>query len=417
MNAFTPKGWCPGLARPMLSGDGLIARLRPPGAGLSAAQLTALADCAETFGNGLADLTSRGNVQLRGLRENALGDLSARLAQAGLDAPDPPCVILTSPLAGDDAGALCDMRALESALINALAAPEFAGLPAKFSIVLDDGGACPLGGEDADIRAEASRIGGAPLIALRLGGVSAAARFIGLCAYEDAARIICAVTRRFLAEPARPRRMRDAPHLAVADIPGLLRAPAPPTRPVTGARDLIGVTAQGAMKYTGVAAPFGRLEAPMMRALARALTDGGASALRVTPWRVLLIPGAPDLARLAEAGLVTNPGDPLLRVAACSGLGACASAETDVRADARALAPLAARFPGVGTALHVSGCVKGCARAAPSQVTLVGRGGRYDLVRGGTARAAPALCNLTRDAAEAALARLAEGGPLGHAAQ
>ena len=29
MSAFEIKGWCPGALRPMLSGDGLVVRVRP----------------------------------------------------------------------------------------------------------------------------------------------------------------------------------------------------------------------------------------------------------------------------------------------------------------------------------------------------------------------------------------------------
>ena len=38
MNGFEIKGWCPSALRPMLSGDGLVVRLRPRGGRLSSAQ-------------------------------------------------------------------------------------------------------------------------------------------------------------------------------------------------------------------------------------------------------------------------------------------------------------------------------------------------------------------------------------------
>ena len=427
MNAFTPRGWCPGLARPMMSGDGLLVRLRPAGTALSRPQLAALADCAENFGNGLIDLTSRGNLQLRGIQETALDDLAARLVRHDL-APrdgtrDPPAGIFTSPLAGLDATARLDIRPVEAALSAALSQEEFAGLPAKFSILLDDGGACPLGGAAADIRLEASVHADVAQFALRLGGVSDRARFAGLCAVRDAAAVTLQITRRFMrtgpADGTRPQRMRG---LRTDGIAGLNTAPAPPPRALTSAHDIIGAPTLGGGNYLGVSPPFGRLDGAMLRALAAALMQAGAAALRVTPWRALLIPCVPTaLARtraaLAGAGLITDPQDPLLRVAACSGLHACASATTDVRAHARALAPLAARLPGTAVALHVSGCVKGCAHPGAAPVTLAGRAGLYDFIAPGTARDAPQLCNLTPGAAEAALARLVPGGHLERAAQ
>ncbi|MEM8578629.1 MAG: hypothetical protein AAGF60_12320, partial [Pseudomonadota bacterium] len=53
------KGWCPGAHRPMLSGDGLVVRVRPFAGSLSQAQALGLCDLAERFGSGALDLTSR----------------------------------------------------------------------------------------------------------------------------------------------------------------------------------------------------------------------------------------------------------------------------------------------------------------------------------------------------------------------
>jgi precorrin-3B synthase len=83
--------------------------------------------------------------------------------------------------------------------------------------------------------------------------------------------------------------------------------------------------------------------------------------------------------------------DPLLRVDACPGAPACASATVATHALARALAASLDSLGGGGArpSLHVSGCAKGCARARPADVTLVGRDGAFDLVRQGRAWDAP----------------------------
>ena len=69
MSALAIKGWCPGALRPMLSGDGLVVRVRPYGGRLDATQAAGLADLAERYGNGLIDVTSRANLQIRGVSE------------------------------------------------------------------------------------------------------------------------------------------------------------------------------------------------------------------------------------------------------------------------------------------------------------------------------------------------------------
>ncbi|MEO6855833.1 MAG: hypothetical protein ABI410_07150, partial [Rhodoferax sp.] len=61
------QGWCPGALRPMLSGDGLVVRVRPYAGRLTPAQAAGIAALARQHGNGMLDLTSRANLQLRGV--------------------------------------------------------------------------------------------------------------------------------------------------------------------------------------------------------------------------------------------------------------------------------------------------------------------------------------------------------------
>ena len=107
--------------------------------------------------------------------------------------------------------------------------------------------------------------------------------------------------------------------------------------------------------------------------------------IRTTPWRALLSP-VPAPGFLAEPGAIT----------ACPGAPACSSATVPAQVDAATLQQAGHRD------LHVSGCAKGCAypRAA---TTLVGRAGRYDLVRHGRASDAPDVRGLTLAQAMAAL--------------
>jgi len=69
----------------------------------------------------------------------------------------------------------------------------------------------------------------------------------------------------------------------------------------------------------------------------------------------------------------------VLRVKACTGAPGCPQASVETRQLAR---DLACRLP-KGQDLHVSGCSKGCAHPAGAALTLVGRAGRFDLVKAG----------------------------------
>jgi precorrin-3B synthase len=131
--------------------------------------------------------------------------------------------------------------------------------------------------------------------------------------------------------------------------------------------------------------PFGQTNASALEGLAGLLKD---ALLRTTPWRAFHHEIPLDPAALAALGFVTDPADPRLRIAACPGAPACASGTVPARADAALLAKL-----GLAN-LHVSGCAKGCAHHAPA-ATLVGRDGRYDLIRHGRAGDPPDAVGLT----------------------
>ncbi|MEO1457424.1 MAG: cobalamin biosynthesis protein CobG, partial [Pseudomonadota bacterium] len=133
---------------------------------------------------------------------------------------------------------------------------------------------------------------------------------------------------------------------------------------------------------------FGQTTAP---ALSRAIAATGARALRITPWRLLVLEGA--AAAPLPADFLGPAEARLLAVDACPGAPACSSASVATRALARSLAP---RIAG---SLHVSGCAKGCARSAPADWTLIGRSGYFDIVRDGDVAAAPVATGLS--AAEA----------------
>ncbi|MCV7124863.1 precorrin-3B synthase, partial [Mycobacterium lacus] len=70
---------CPGALRVHQAADGALVRVRLPGGIITAAQLATLARLSSGVGSGTLELTARGNVQLRGIRdvEAAAGALAA----------------------------------------------------------------------------------------------------------------------------------------------------------------------------------------------------------------------------------------------------------------------------------------------------------------------------------------------------
>ena len=372
MNAVAIKGWCPGALRPMRSGDGLVVRVRPRAGRLDATQANCIAELAERYGNGLIDLTSRANFQIRGVSDEGHAPLIEELARLRLLDPDPESEarrnILVTPFstAGDETASLA--AELEQALATG---PR--GLPAKFGFAVDHGPQRVLANASADVRIERGIAGE---LIVRADGAEHGRPITR----PEAVKIALALAEWFIASRgATGGRGRMAAHIrAGARLPETLRGQVKPARTLSAPRP--GLYPEGAM--VGVA--FGQLPHAALSHLA-----GCAQGLRMTPWRMILVEGLREMPRCE--GIVTQADDPVLRVVACSGAPACRQAHADTRGLATALAPLIA----ADTRLHVSGCAKGCAHRGSASITLVATSDGYDLIRGGSTRDAPVLHGLS----------------------
>ena len=87
---FTRRGACPALSAPMPTGDGLLVRLNPVAGGLSPKSLIGLCEAAETYGNGVIEVTARGSVQIRGLNEGSAAPFAQAVDRLGI-AVRPAC--------------------------------------------------------------------------------------------------------------------------------------------------------------------------------------------------------------------------------------------------------------------------------------------------------------------------------------
>lgn len=332
MSRFLVQGWCPGALRPMLSGDGLVVRIRPDLGRLTPAQARGIADAARAFGNGQIDLSARGNVQLRGVSDATHPALIEALAALGLIDPNSEAEqrrnILVTPFA--------DAETLALAAQMQVALAQMPALPGKFGFAVDTGPAPVLSGIAADIRAERAADGqlilrcegaalGAPVTDLAVAAVALAQWFVAAGGVSEGRGRMAALIARGAVPPGA--------------LAGSL-APAPAATPPEP-----GLRAEGAL--LGFA--FGRMQAETLAALA------ALGPLRVTPWRMLLVQGLRQLPDLLD--VIRAAGDPIRRVEACSGAPACLQGLAPVRDLARRLAP---QVP-PGKRLHVSGCAKGCA--------------------------------------------------------
>jgi len=367
MSAPTIRGWCPSAYKPMASGDGLVVRVKPPMGELTPVQARGLAGLAEQLGNGLIDLTSRANLQIRGVGDEGHADLIEGLGEVGLLDDDAGVEarrnIITDPFcSGEDRTTQDDtVRHLTEGLRD----PEFARLPSKFGFVIDTGEERQLADVSGDIRIERGDGG----LIVRADGMVTGRPASNP---EEATNLALDLTRWFIASRGvgTDGRGRMAKHVASgARLPLSLSGDAVPNRIATPPEP--GPFQNGQL----IGAAFGQLTPNDLFLLSEA-----ASPLRITPWRMVFLPGLTKTDGLHDqTSLVITPNDPRLRVFACTGATGCPQATVKTRTIAHHLAP---HVPENAT-LHVSGCAKGCAHPNSATFSLVGRDGRFDLVRDG----------------------------------
>lgn len=400
---------CPGALRVHEAADGGLARVRVPGGRLDARQVRALAAAAE-LGDGGWELTSRANLQVRGLAPRVVAEFADRLADAGL-LPSPTHErvrnIIASPYTGcDDAGSL-DVHAVSVELDRRLcAAPALAELPGRFLFTVDDG--------RGDVDGLAADVGLRPdgdVVAVLLSGADEGIRV----AVADAPRAAVLAAESFLAERARQEsaswrlaELTDGARLiaesVIAElgpagtrtgaIPGdtvtvagsVASAGSPldarngaaerpvPSEPVRTHADLGVLHRRDGRVSLAVGAPLGRLNATQVAALASLDRP-----LRLTPWRTLLLPGISEdeaetrLSELDSAGFVVDPAAPLAGVTACTGRPGCAKSLADVRSDAVRTAR-----PGA-LPVHWAGCSRRCGRPAGPGVEVLATEAGYEV--------------------------------------
>jgi ferredoxin-nitrite reductase len=302
--------------------NAFMCRLRIPNGILTAAQFRGVADIADDFGGGYADITTRANLQIREIGAGAPPEVLMRLTEIGLTSrgsgADNVRNITGSPTAGIDPQELIDTRPHARALHHfILHHHELYGLPRKFNIAFDGGGRIAVLEDTNDIAFTAVTIEdgfGVPAgvyYRLGLGGITGHrdfARETGvIVAPGDTTRVANAILRVFIAEGVRTDRTK-ARLKYVLDRLGLPKfldlvevelnepmrridsaaiRPSPP-------QDRLGHVGVHPQKqpgrfYVGVVCPVGRLTTERMRGLAAIAERFGSSALRLTVWQNLLI--------------------------------------------------------------------------------------------------------------------------------
>ena len=413
---------CPGLLRIVPALDGGICRIKLAGGSITAAQACAVADAAQRYAGGVIEATNRANLQIRGVGADQDG-LIAILLDAGLGPSNPASDdvrnLMLSPTAGIDPQQLFDSRPLAAQILGTLEnEPRFHDLSPKFALLLDGGEALAMLEHPHDLWLSARMIDGDVLMAFGLAGCPAEDAPLAAVPLSHAHELVVAVLDAFL-ELARPEQARMRHLLAKMSTEAFLQAVAKRLTVEFCRRQRVGewldtvcLTHRLASKLAptgdqlqspvnrhlgiypqdvaglvavGGAAPLGRLDSSMLRAVAQLAAEWGDGTLRLTPWQSLLLPNvrrdhaANVLTGLQAAGLICSPEQPLAHLIACTGSACCGKGLADTKADALLLAARLEHLD-LKLAVHLTGCSRSCAAAHVAPVTLLAvSAGHYDL--------------------------------------
>lgn len=393
--------------------DSFMLRLRIPNGILDASKLCAVADLADEHGGGYAHVTTRANLQIREIGPRAPLAILERLAEAGLTSrgagADNIRNITGGPTAGIDPQEICDTRPLGLSLHHAiLNHRELHGLPRKFNIAFDGGGAVSSLEDTNDIGFSAVRVASGKSLPegvyfrVAVGGITGHGDFasdLGVAILpEQCVPVALAMVRVFIDEGDRTDRKRarlkyvlnrigHEAFLAAAEklLPAplaRLRAtecePRPPLR--RDAHAGFHRQRQPGRMYCGVALPLGRMTSPQMRGIAAISSRYGSGTIRLTVWQSLIVS---DIAvsdetairkALAEIGLPAEASHLRAAFVACTGNAGCRFASTDTKRHALASLDYLERRVALDTPInvHLTGCPHSCAQHYIGDIGLLG---------------------------------------------
>lgn len=348
---------CPGALSVHQAADGALARIRLPGGMLDAAQLAAIAQAASEFGSSAMELTSRGNIQIRGITDTAA--VAGAVAAAGLlpsASHERIRNIVASPLSGRRGG-IADVRTWVQHLDEALQdCPAAATMSGRFWFGIDDGR-----GDVSGLAADA----GVHVLADNTAALLLAGRDTGVrLHHDDIVPTLLAVAQRFAEIRENSWRVHE-----LSDTTALL-AGLVPTAPPGATWPPVTTPPVGWIEQTdgrialGAAVPLGVLAARQAEFLAAIEKP-----MVITPWRSVLVcdldEGVADVALrvLAPMGLIFDENSPWLAVSACTGSPGCAHSVTDVRADAARAAESPSQVH-----RHFVGCERACGSPLTGEV-------------------------------------------------
>ncbi|APW59603.1 NirA family protein [Paludisphaera borealis] len=392
-----------------------MCRLRLAGGFVDSHQFRGIARIADDWGGGYADATTRANLQIREIKAadgpkvvTALEDLGVVTRGSGADNIRN---VTGSPTAGIDPSELIDTRPFCREMHHYILHNRWLyGLPRKFNIAFDGGGAVSALEDTNDIGFTAVRVGegqAAPAgvyFRLMLGGISGHRDFAldegVLLTPDQCIPVAAAILRVFIEHGDRTDRKkarlkylldRWGHEKFVETVETLLpsrltRFPLEQCqpRPAVDKHGHIGVHAQKqpGRFYVGVVLTVGRMTTDQMRGLAAIADRYGSGTIRLTVWQNLLISDVAEAdlpavrSAIEDLGLGWKAGPVRGGLIACTGNAGCRFAASDTKSHALAIAdhldPRITMNQPVN--IHLTGCPNSCAQHYIGDIGLLGAG-------------------------------------------
>jgi ferredoxin-nitrite reductase len=413
--------WLGVFYRPVTPGKFML-RLRIPNGVMSSSQMHLLAEIVQRYGDdGSADITTRQNIQLRGVRLEDLPDIFRQLESVGLTSiqsgMDNVRNITGSPVAGIDPDELIDTRQLSQKLQDLITnhnegSSHFSNLPRKFNIALE-------GARDNSIHAEINDLAFIPAFKdgelgfnVIVGGYLSAQRCaesipmnVWVAPNDDVIELSRAIltvyTENGLTEGLRENRAKarlmwlidkwgmDKFRCEVETEFGKPLATAADEDEITqDKKDHLGVhpQKQEGFSYVGLHVPMGRFDAESMFELARLAEVYGNGEIRLTVEQNVIIP------YITNENIETFLSEPLLEkfsinpstltrsVISCTGARYCNFAIIETKQRALQMAQELDQELNIPNRvrIHWTGCPNSCGQAQAGDIGLLGTKVRKD---------------------------------------
>jgi ferredoxin-nitrite reductase len=390
-------------------------RVRMPNGFVSSDQLRTIAELSERLGNGVLDITTRQQIELRGFTLDSiptiwekLRGVDLRSLQTGIDNVRN---INGCALAGLTPHELFDaspvVHDLDRIIVGSMGNPEFTNLPRKLNVAVTGCLDNCTHSESQDIALvpakKGERLGFNVLVGGKMGsgGFTIASRLNVFLEIYQAAAAIVELIKIFRDHGPREARSKcrfaflvekwGIPRLRAELIARMGYELALQGRDMRGSHhaDHIGMTSekQPGLAAVGLCVPTGRVNPEQIRELARLADAYGSGEIRLTTGQNAVIPSVPAdrMSKLLNEPLLKqfspHPSPFVRGLVACIGTDYCNLALIETKNRALALSETLDKKMGAGSnplTIHWSGCPAGCGNHEAADVGLRGFKTRID---------------------------------------